>query len=76
MSTSTSIAPTITPERYANDLHTLALAKAARTPRGPMLSFTSAKTGVGVLEVFAYIARWVVMRGMGRGSGLRRCARF
>ena len=52
---------TITPERYANDLHTLALAKAARTPRGPKLSFTSAKTGVGVLEVFAYVARRVVM---------------
>jgi hypothetical protein len=39
----------------------LALAK-ARTPRGPKLSFTSAKTGVGVLEAFAYAARRVVMR--------------
>ena len=52
---------TITPELYANDLHTLALAKAARTPHGPKLSFTSAKTGVGVLEVFAYVACRVVM---------------
>jgi hypothetical protein len=33
--------------------------KTARTPRGPKLSFTSAKTGVGVLEVFAYVVmRW------------------
>ena len=62
MSTSTSIAPTITPERYANDLHTLAQAKAARPARGPKLFFTSAKTGVGVSEVFAYVAHRVVMR--------------
>jgi Ras-related protein Rab-7A len=38
---------TITPDLYVNDLDTLALAKAARTPHGPKLSFTSAKTGVG-----------------------------
>ena len=62
MSTSTSIAPTITPERYANDLHTLAQAKAARSARGPKLFFTSAKTGMGVPEVFAYVAQRVVMR--------------
>ena len=37
MSTLTSIAPTITPERYANDLHTLAQAKAARPACGPKL---------------------------------------
>jgi Ras-related protein Rab-7A len=62
MSTSTSIAPTITPERYADDLHRLAQAKAARPARGPKLFFTSAKTGAGVSEVFAYVARRVVMR--------------
>jgi Ras-related protein Rab-7A len=40
----------------------LAQAKAARPARGPKLFFTSAKTGAGVSEVFAYDARRVVMR--------------
>jgi Ras-related protein Rab-7A len=40
----------------------LAQAKAARPARGPKLFFTSAKTGVGVSEVFTYVARRVVMR--------------
>jgi Ras-related protein Rab-7A len=62
MSTSTSIALTMTPERYANDLHTLGQAKATRPACGPKLFFTSAKTGVGVSEVFTYVARRVVMR--------------
>lgn len=64
MSTSTSIAPTITQARYANDdnLPTLAQTKLPRPPRGPKLFFTSAKTGTGVSEVFDYVARRVVMR--------------
>jgi Ras-related protein Rab-7A len=64
MSTSTSIAPTITPARYANDnnLPTLVQTKLPRPPRGPKLFFTSAKTGSGVSEVFDYVARRVVMR--------------
>ncbi len=61
-SASTSIAPTITPERYANNLHTLAQTKPPRPLRGPKLFFTSAKTGAGVSGVFAYVARRVVMR--------------
>ena len=51
----------ITPERYANDLHTLAQAKATRPVRGPKLFSTSAKTGTNVSEVFAYVARRIVM---------------
>ena len=59
---STSIAPTITPARYANNLGRLSQTKPPRPLRGPKLSFTSAKTGAGVSEVFAYVARRVVMR--------------
>jgi Ras-related protein Rab-7A len=66
MSTSTSIAPTITPARYADDnnLHTAAQTqtKPSRPLRGPRLFFTSAKTGTGVSEVFDYVARRVVTR--------------
>jgi Ras-related protein Rab-7A len=67
MSTSTSIAPTvaptITPARYANTLHYLTTqTKPPCPPRGPKLFFTSAKTGSGVSEVFAYVARRVVVR--------------
>lgn len=53
----TSSAPTITPARYAT-----ARTMQRRPPRGPKLFFTSAKTGAGVSDVFAYIARRVVMR--------------
>ena len=60
--TSTSIAPTITPVRYANNLRTLSQTKPSRPPRGPKLFFTSAKTGVGVSDVFGYVARRVVTR--------------
>jgi Ras-related protein Rab-7A len=65
MSTSTasrSIAPTITPARYANNLRTLSQTKPSRPLGGPKVFFTSAKTGAGVSEVFAYVARRVVMR--------------
>ena len=58
---STSTAPTITPARYAT-AHALARTTQRRPPRGPKLFFTSAKTGVGVPEVFAYVAQRVVMR--------------
>ena len=58
---STSTAPTITPARYAT-AHSLARAVQHRPPRGPKLFFTSAKTGTGVSDVFAYIAQRVVMR--------------
>jgi len=54
---STSTAPTITPARYAT---TRTMQR--RPPRGPKLFFTSAKTGAGVSDVFAYIAQRVVMR--------------
>ncbi|KAI9450512.1 ras-domain-containing protein [Lactarius psammicola] len=54
---STSTAPTITPARYAT-----ARTMQRRPPRGPKLFFTSAKTGAGVSDVFAYIAQRVVMR--------------
>jgi hypothetical protein len=57
---STSIAPTITPARCY--LGTLSQTKSSRPLRGPKLSFTSAKTGAGVSEEFAYVARRVVMR--------------
>ena len=50
------------PERYANTLHPLAQTGLTRSPRGPKLFFTSAKTGTGVSEVFAYVARRVVKR--------------
>jgi Ras-related protein Rab-7A len=59
---STSIAPTITPARYANNPRTLSQTKPSRPLRGPKLFLTSAKTGAGVSEVFAYVARRVVMR--------------
>jgi len=59
---STSIAPTITPARYANNLLTLSQTKPPRPLRGSKLLFTSAKTGAGVLDVFAYVARRVVMQ--------------
>jgi hypothetical protein len=59
---STSIAPTITPARYANNLHTLLQTKPSRPLRGPKVFFTSAKTGAGLSEVFGYVARHVVMR--------------
>ena len=59
---STSIAPTITPARYANNLGTLSPTKPSRPLRGPKVFFTSAKTGAGVSEVFGYVARRVVMR--------------
>lgn len=58
---STSTAPTITPARYAT-AHALAQTTLPRPPRGPKLFFTSAKTGAGVSDVFAYVARRVVMR--------------
>jgi Ras-related protein Rab-7A len=58
---STSTAPTITPARYAT-AHSLAHTIQRRPPRGPKLFFTSAKTGTGVSDVFAYIAQRVVMR--------------
>ena len=58
---STSIAPTITPARYADDLRTLSQTTPPRPLRGPKVFFTSAKTGVGVSEVFGYVARRVVM---------------
>jgi Ras-related protein Rab-7A len=61
-SISTSIAPTITQAQYADNLHPLAQTKPPRPLRGPKLFFTSAKTGTGVSEVFAYVARRVVMR--------------
>ncbi|KAI9436919.1 ras-domain-containing protein [Lactarius indigo] len=54
---STSTAPTITPARYAT-----ARTMQRRPPRGPKLFFTSAKTGAGVSDVFAYIAQRVVRR--------------
>ena len=60
--TSTSIAPTITPARYTNNLRTSSQTKTPRPLRGPKLFFTSAKTGTGVSEVFSYVARHVVMR--------------
>ena len=59
---STSIAPTITPARYANNVPTLSQTEPSRPLRGPKLFFTSAKTGAGVSEVFGYVARRVVMR--------------
>ncbi|KAF8502813.1 hypothetical protein F5888DRAFT_1667366 [Russula emetica] len=59
---STSIAPTITPARYANNLRTLPQTKPSRPLRGPKVFFTSAKTGAGISEVFGYVARRVVMR--------------
>ncbi|KAF8502922.1 ras-domain-containing protein [Russula emetica] len=66
---STSIAPTITLARYVNNLRTLLQTKPSRPLRGPKLFFTSTKTGAGVSEVFAYVARRVVITvGMGRGS--------
>jgi len=58
---STSSVPTITPARYAT-AHALARTTPPRPPRGPKLFFTSAKTGAGVSDVFAYIAQRVVMR--------------
>jgi len=64
VSTSTasmSIAPTITPARYANNLRSLSQ-KPSRPLRGPKIFFTSAKTGAGVSDVFGYVARRVVMR--------------
>jgi Ras-related protein Rab-7A len=36
--------------------------KPSRPLRGPKLFLTSAKTGAGVPDVFAYVARRVVMR--------------
>lgn len=59
---STSTVPTITPARYAaaHDLENRTTPP--RPPRGPKLFFTSAKTGSGVSDVFAYVARRVVMR--------------
>ena len=59
---SMSIAPTITPARYADNLRTLSQRKPSRPLRGPKVFFTSAKTGAGVSEVFGYVARRVVMR--------------
>jgi Ras-related protein Rab-7A len=59
---STSIAPTITPARYANNLRTLPQTKPSRPLRGPKVFFTSAKTGAGISEVFGYVARRVVMQ--------------
>ncbi|KAH9964779.1 P-loop containing nucleoside triphosphate hydrolase protein [Lactifluus volemus] len=58
---SISTAPTITPARYAT-AQALARAMPPRPPRGPKLFFTSAKTGAGVSDVFAYIAQRVVTR--------------
>ena len=58
---SISTAPTITPARYAT-AQALARGMPPRPPRGPKLFFTSAKTGAGVSDVFAYIAQRVVTR--------------
>ncbi|KAH9959496.1 P-loop containing nucleoside triphosphate hydrolase protein [Lactifluus volemus] len=58
---SISTAPTITPARYAT-AQALARVMPPRPPRGPKLFFTSAKTGAGVSDVFAYIAQRVVTR--------------
>jgi Ras-related protein Rab-7A len=58
---SISTAPTITPARYAT-AQALARTMPPRPPHGPKLFFTSAKTGAGVSDVFAYIAQRVVMR--------------
>lgn len=58
---STSTAPTITPARYAT-AHAVARMMQRRPLRGPKLFYTSAKTGTGVSDVFAYIAQRVVMR--------------
>jgi hypothetical protein len=58
-------------------LHTLEQAKAARPACGPKLFFTSAKTGAGVsggICLRRSTRRHALV--MGRGSGLRRCARF
>ena len=68
--TSTSIAPTIAPARYANNLHTLSLTKPSPLLRGPKVFFTLAKMGAGISEVFAYFARRVMTRWeweLGRG---------
>jgi Ras-related protein Rab-7A len=59
--TSISTAPTITLARYSG-AQVLTGTLPPRPPRGPKLFFTSAKTGAGVSEVFAYIAQRVVMR--------------
>ena len=59
---STSTVPTITPARYAAAHHVENRSTPPRPPRGPKLFFTSAKTGAGVSDVFAYVARRVVMR--------------
>jgi hypothetical protein len=58
---STSIAPTITPARYTNNVRTLSQTKPSRPLHGPQQFFTSAKTDAGVSEVFGYVARRVVM---------------
>ncbi|KAI0292237.1 P-loop containing nucleoside triphosphate hydrolase protein [Multifurca ochricompacta] len=62
MSTSCT-APTITQARYSTT-HLLETAQTMppRPPRGPKLFFTSAKTGTGVSDVFAYIAQRVTTR--------------
>ena len=62
MSTSTSIAPAITQERYANNLHTLAQTKPLCPPHPRLLFFTAAKTGAGMSEVFEYVACRMAMR--------------
>jgi hypothetical protein len=72
---SMSIAPTITPARYAT-AQVLARGTPPHPPRGPKLFFTSAKTGVGVLDVFAYITHGVSSRaGNGRKGGDQNGAR-
>ena len=59
---STSTVPTITPARYAAAHHLENRSTPPRPLRGPKLFLTSAKTGAGVSDVFAYVARRVVMR--------------
>lgn len=66
---STSSAPTITPSLFTRgQVHTSCTTPAPVQPilpppeRRPKLFFTSAKTGEGVSEVFAYVARRVVIR--------------
>lgn len=59
---STSIAPTLTPSRYANNLGTLSQTKPSRPLRGPKVFLTSDKTGTGVSEVFTNLGCRTVMQ--------------
>ncbi|KAI0253507.1 hypothetical protein BJV78DRAFT_182070 [Lactifluus subvellereus] len=55
-----STTPTITQARY-DTAQALAQVMLPRPPCGPKVFFTSAKTGTGVSDVFAYIAQRIVM---------------